>query len=188
MCPCCLADLVPKCGSIITWHWAHKVDDCDSWYETESEWHIGWKNKFPEEWQETVIGCHRADVKTPKLVVELQASAISAEEIQEREMHYRNMVWLLKGEDFKDNMWFRFRGNFWSFRWKWPRKTWWSARMPIVIDTGDGEESGTRLFLVRKLHGNLPCGGWGDFITEDEFLTRCGLHTACNPVRESVQA
>ena len=197
-CPCCRGDVLAKCGSIVTWHWAHKADDCDTWHEPESEWHIGWKRRFPEDWQEVVVGNHRADVKTPKLVVELQASSISAETIQEREQHYRNMVWLLRGEDFKDNLSIRNpvgkcsqcgtreeiyadldgcwkcggsiqpREGYITFRWRWPRKSWWSAQMPVVIDTGDG------LLLVKKLHANTPCGGWGVWITETEFLTRCG--------------
>lgn len=168
-CPCCRGDVMAKCGSIVVWHWAHKADDCDPWHEPESEWHIRWKRRFPDDWQEVVIGNHRADVKTPKLVVELQASSISAEEIKEREQHYRNMVWLLRGDDFKDNLWLRQRAGFMSFRWRWPRKSWWSAQMPVVIDTGDG------LLLVKKLHANTPCGGWGVWITETEFLTRCGM-------------
>lgn len=198
-CPCCQSSVMAKCGSIVAWHWAHKADDCDPWHEPESEWHIGWKRKFPSEWQEVVIGNHRADVKTPKLVVELQASSISSEEIQERERHYRNMVWMLRGADFKDNLHIRKpagicsqcgkreqplyspikcwkcggminpRDGFVTFSWRWPRKSWWSARMPMVIDTGDG------LLHVKKLHQNTPCGGWGVWITEAEFLTRCGM-------------
>lgn len=168
-CPCCCSKVIAKCGSIVTWHWAHEVNDCDPWHESESAWHIRWKRRFPADWQEVVIGNHRADVKTPKLVVELQASNISAEEIQERERYYRNLVWLLRGEDFQDNLKLRERNDFLTFRWKWPRKSWWSAQMPIVIDTDEG------LLLVKKLHANMPCGGWGIWITETEFLTRCGL-------------
>lgn len=168
-CPCCRSDVLAKCGSIVTWHWAHKVDDCDSWYEPESEWHIGWKQRFPDDWQEVVIRNHRADIKTPKLVVELQATSISAEEIKARERHYKNMVWLLRGEDFKANLSLRQRDGFMSFRWRWPRKSWWSAQMPVVIDTGE------RLLHVKKLYANTPCGGWGVWITETEFLRRCGM-------------
>ncbi len=37
----CSGDLISKCGSINTWHWAHKnVSDCDDWREGETEWHI----------------------------------------------------------------------------------------------------------------------------------------------------
>jgi competence protein CoiA len=168
-CPGCRGEVLAKCGSIVVWHWAHLADDCDTWNEPESAWHLGWKQRFPDDWQEVVLGNHRADVKTPKLVVELQASSISPEEIQARERHYRNMVWLLRGGDFEDNLCIRQRDGYLSFRWKWPRKSWWSAKMPIVIDTRAG------LLYVRKLHHETPCGGWGIWISENEFLGRCGL-------------
>lgn len=74
-CPCCNCVLVAKCGSIVSWHWAHMTKDCDPWYEPESEWHIHWKQKFPDKWQEVVIGSHRADLRTPTTVIELQASS-----------------------------------------------------------------------------------------------------------------
>jgi hypothetical protein len=170
-CPSCGGGVVAKCGSIVAWHWAHESADCDPWNEPESDWHVEWKRKFPDDWQEVVIGSHRADVKTPKLVVEFQASSISAEEIQQREQHYGNMVWLLRGEDFRKNLRFRKRDGFYTFRWMWPRKSWFAARMPIVIALG-GEEP---LFHVKKLHDGVPCGGWGCEMTEVEFLRRCGL-------------
>lgn len=168
ICPCCKGEVMAKCGEIVSWHWAHKADDCDQWHEPESEWHLAWKRKFPAEWQEIVIGNHRADVKTPKLVVELQASCISADEIREREAHYKNMVWLLRGDDFRDNLSLRKREGYLSFRWRWPRKSWWAASAPIVIDLTYG------LLHVKKLHAHTPCGGWANEITLHEFMTRCG--------------
>ena len=84
-CPVCGDDVVSKCGQVKVWHWAHKSADCDHWSEPESEWHKNWKNKFPIQWQEVVIGKHRADIKTPSKVIEIQASSISSSEIIERE-------------------------------------------------------------------------------------------------------
>ena len=159
-----------KCGPLVAWHWAHETKDCDPWYEPESEWHLQWKGRFPPDWQEVSVGGHRADVRTPTLVVELQASAISAEDISAREAHYGNMIWLLRGEDFKDNLRLRKRDGYMTFRWLWPRKTWWCARKPLLVDMGDG-----RLFLVKKLHPKTPCGGWGVWVTEAEFFKWCGL-------------
>jgi competence protein CoiA len=167
-CPCCGGAVIAKCGSIVIWHWAHEAAECDPWYEPESEWHISWKKRFPPAWQEVVVGNHRADIRTPKLVVELQSTGISPEEITERETHYRNMVWLVRGHDFADNISLRQRDGYLSFRWRWPRKSWWAARMPIVIDLPD------RMIHVRKLHNNTPCGGWADEITEEQFMMRCG--------------
>lgn len=99
-CPCCGGEVLSKCGRLVTWHWAHKAKDCDPWSEPESEWHKGWKNRFPKEWQERVIGNHRADVLTPKGVIEFQNSQISGTEIAEREKFYGKMVWLINAADF----------------------------------------------------------------------------------------
>lgn len=97
-CPHCGDEVIAKCGSTKTWHWAHRQRDCDSWSEGESEWHRSWKALFPEAWQEVTIGEHRADVLTPFGVIELQNSPISAETIQEREAFYGRMIWVVNAE------------------------------------------------------------------------------------------
>ncbi len=94
-CPSCCGELVAKCGEHVAWHWAHKSRDCDPWSEPESKWHVEWKRRFPDHWQEVVVGSHRADVQTPHGVIEFQKSAISSAEIREREGFYRRMVWVL---------------------------------------------------------------------------------------------
>jgi hypothetical protein len=99
-CPACGGEVVPKCGEIVEWHWAHKARDCDSWGEPESQWHLGWKARFPAEWQEVVMGPHRADVRTPRGVIEFQKSAISAAEIREREQFYGKMIWVVDASGF----------------------------------------------------------------------------------------
>ena len=99
-CPSCGASLIPKCGSIVSWHWAHKSCDCDKWSEPESEWHIGWKRQFPSDWHELVMGPHRADVGTERGVIEIQRSSISSEEIQEREEFYKRMIWVVWAGDW----------------------------------------------------------------------------------------
>jgi competence protein CoiA len=174
VCPCCKGTVLAKCGSIVTWHWAHEAAECDPWYEPESEWHIKWKRRFPVEWQEIVVGRHRADVKTPRLVVELQSSCISAEEIKERERYYRDMVWLLRGADFADNLSLRQRDGYLTFRWRWPRKSWWAATMPLIIDLPGS------MIEVRKLYNAVPCGGWAKELTEEQFMARCGATTENN--------
>ena len=55
-CPSCEAPLIPKCGELVSHHWAHQAEhDCDSWAEPESEWHRSWKARFPIDWAEVVI-------------------------------------------------------------------------------------------------------------------------------------
>ena len=96
-CPICDEILVPKCGDIKVWHWSHKSNsECDPWSEGETEWHRRWKAGLRPQFQEVRIGNHRADIVGNKgIVIELQHSPISPNEIQEREMFYKNMVWFL---------------------------------------------------------------------------------------------
>jgi len=94
-CPCCGGEVIAKCGSLISWHWSHVKKDCDLWYEPESDWHRNWKKHFPESWQEVTIGEHRADVRSPEIVVEFQRSHIAVKDIEERERFYGDMIWVL---------------------------------------------------------------------------------------------
>jgi competence protein CoiA len=166
-CPGCRLPVIAKCGDILAWHWAHAVgDDCDPWHEPETRWHLDWKQRFPAAWQETVIGRHRADVRTPSgLVLEFQNSAISTAEIEERERFYGRMLWVVNARPFADNVRLRDREGYHSFRWLWPRKSLWHARRPLYFDLGDD-----RLFRVKKVHHGVPCGGWGVVGTVDRFV------------------
>lgn len=180
VCPQCHKAVKPKCGAIVSWHWAHLANDCDPWAEPESEWHINWKNVFPSDWQEVVIGAHRADVKTPRIVVEFQSSSISQGTIIERESHYGDMVWVVNASKFWDNLRMRNKGEIVTFRWLRPRLSWLAAKKPLFLDPGGG-----RLLLrIGKLYPPepaeygfyaKPCAGWGRFITEAQFLAGCGL-------------
>lgn len=109
-CPSCGEQTRSKCGKIIMWHWAHvSTKHCDSWWESESQWHKEWKGQFPEDFQEVIHHDeitgekHIADIKTDKgLVIELQHSAISIDELRSRESFYKHMIWLVDGRSFKD--------------------------------------------------------------------------------------
>lgn len=103
ICPLCKSDVIPKCGEIKTWHWAHKsLTECDSWGEPESEWHYSWKKLFGLENTEITVKrgevLHRADVKIGNKIIELQHSHLPPSEVREREQFYENMVWILDGE------------------------------------------------------------------------------------------
>ena len=109
ICEICHSDTVAKCGEKIMWHWAHKSkQSCDPWWENETEWHRKWKAEFPEQYREVTFECadtgerHRADIVTDKgMVVEIQNSPISLEELRSREAFYENLVWVVNGEKFK---------------------------------------------------------------------------------------
>jgi hypothetical protein len=55
-CPHCKAEVIPKCGEVKTWHWAHRdVEDCDRWGEPETKWHQFWKERVPSARAEVTI-------------------------------------------------------------------------------------------------------------------------------------
>lgn len=166
-CPCCRELLIPKCGEINVWHWAHQSNmDCDSWYEGETYWHRDWKELVPLEQREVTIGSHRADiVGKDGLIIELQHTCIAPDVIWERERFYQAMIWLFDVADCLDHFDFRDKGNYWTFRWKWPRLHIAYTTCPTYLDLGDG-----RLFDLRKMYSETPCGGWGYFTTRAAFI------------------
>ncbi|TAU37640.1 hypothetical protein ELI43_34060 [Rhizobium leguminosarum] len=110
-CAGCGSPMIPKCGVKRLHHWAHaRTAVCDRWWERETEWHRGWKNLFPTEWQEirrvAIDGeVHIADVKTASsTVIEFQHSAIIPEERASREAFYGSMVWIVNGNRLKRDL------------------------------------------------------------------------------------
>ncbi len=86
----------------------HLIEDvkgthtCDDWWEPETEWHRGWKNQFPESWQEVHHKAadgerHVADVKTELGYIEFQHSPLKPDERRSREDFYPNLVWVVDG-------------------------------------------------------------------------------------------
>ena len=106
-CPVCGSDMISKCGGYVRWHWAHKRRfDCNPWSEAETDWHLMWKDGFPSDCQEIVQidrstgEKHIADVKTPgEVVVEVQHSPISEDELRSREDFYGDMIWIVDARD-----------------------------------------------------------------------------------------
>jgi len=135
-CPICNSEVRAKCGKINVWHWSHlNKEDCDDWYEPESEWHKKWKEEFPMECQEFTMGKHRADIRTKnRWIIELQNSRISSEKIIEREIYYRRMIWLLNGGTLLKGIRIKQNKKTITFRWKNPSKTWWASKKEIYVD------------------------------------------------------
>ncbi|WP_366140616.1 competence protein CoiA family protein [uncultured Tateyamaria sp.] len=107
-CPGCKSPLVAKCGTRKVWHWAHHGKrHCDNWWEPETQWHRSWKDRFPKNWQEYPLrsnegDLHFADVRTPSgLIIEIQHSHISDQEIRVREKFYGDLVWVVDGTRLK---------------------------------------------------------------------------------------
>lgn len=164
-CPGCGSEVLAKCGSIVVNHWAHVAADCDNWSEPETPWHREWKEDAPS--VEVWMPPHRADVVSATgRVIELQHSAISSEEIARREAHYGNMLWLFDARAWKFEVRRSRNGAYNTFRWKHPHKTLWSARRPLFFDLG------YKVFEVRKLYPETPCGGWGYVWWRSDFHRR----------------
>ena len=109
-CPLCEEIVYSKCGEVKVWHWSHyKDEDCDSWYEPETEWHKNWKLIFGKDNCEIIISKdgvrHIADIQTSdNVIIELQNSAIQKPIIRKREIFYaERMIWIVNGKHFKKN-------------------------------------------------------------------------------------
>lgn len=96
VCPSCGEIVIAKCGPLVTHHWAHNAgSECDPWAEKIGHWHLSWQKLIDVESVEVVRAPHRADiVGNDDVVIELQHSPISAEDIAGRERFYGDMVWL----------------------------------------------------------------------------------------------
>lgn len=176
-CPICCEDVIPKCGKIKVWHWAHKnKSDCDSWYEPESQWHKDWKNKYPKELQEFTMGCHRADIRTRgRWVIELQNSTISQQDIIDRELYYNKMVWLINGGNLCKGLRLRNKNNKITFRWKNPAKSWWKSNKEIYIDLSEIVSKMKKLVNGYEHEGKKHLSTYYEYETY-EYYTEDGEH------------
>lgn len=190
-CPLCDGPVVPKCGEVNVWHWAHRTADCDPWAEPISQWHLSWQELAPKERREVIIGNHRADIVTPRgIVVEIQRSHLSTEQIAEREAHYGSMVWIFDATSAATQPYGCHCANtspacrksgcqarrldirtptqhteptYRTFRWKHARRSIGACRKPVFLDLGDD-----LLLLGRIYIGDGPVGGWGHIWTRDQ--------------------
>ena len=115
ICPACGGPVLAKCGEKKAHHWAHKRQCSDTWATgKETDWHLDWKNCFPEAWQERILKDtqsgekHIADILTEhNLVLEFQHSPIDPEERRAREYFYsqdgRRMAWVVDIREKKND-------------------------------------------------------------------------------------
>jgi competence protein CoiA len=163
ICQVCGGEVIPKCGAIKDWHWAHKsLAECDSFSDGETEWHRRMKSKFPESMREVVIikdGVkHRADILYNGVTIEFQNSSISVEDILAREEFYGNMIWVLNYNGKEDLIDIRRRTSFnvdkpgstiyYTVHWKHMKKTFFNSNKPIYLQ-GEFITDGVRTPLVR---------------------------------------
>lgn len=177
VCADCGAQMTPKCGVRLLkqWHWAHPPGcECDSWSEPTCAWHLSWQQPLLPEHVEVSIPPHRADiVGTGGVVIELQHSPISVEEIEERERFYGNMIWL-----FDATYRFRFVGSrdvaFFTFG---RTKHIDQCEKPVFLDFGKA------IVQVERFTNVFPgCSGVGRALDRDcfvaEYLSGCVRHGA----------
>jgi len=162
-CPLCKERVTPKCGEIVSHHFAHQCrEDCDPWSEGETEWHRRWKMLVPVEQREVVIGNHRADMVTETAIWELQHSSISPAEIRAREQHYGpRLVWVFDCTEAYREGRLDLRcpdagKNYRTFRWYHARKSIAACRRRVYLDLGDG-----LLLRLGRMYPHAPTGGWG---------------------------
>ena len=165
VCPGCGGSVVPKCGKVKIWHWAHRNQSCD-WCAGETDWHRQWKLQFPPDCVEVRIGDHRADAVDPQgRVWEFQSKTLSLEEIQKREATYSKLVWVWKAEGVHERLELQHTesktiklagvlfddAKHQTLIWQRPRERIGFCQKTVLLDFG---EESDLLFLISK-------SGWG---------------------------
>lgn len=92
LCPECNELVLPKCGSINIWHWAHKANSICRYGKGVGEWHLGLQNFALDHGADVEVPfknkageiVRRADIVFGNRVIEIQHSNISQAEIQDR--------------------------------------------------------------------------------------------------------
>ena len=112
----CGKEVISKCGTIVSHHFAHVADsDCGSQYhDHKTEWHQSWQHSvipaLPGKNVEVTIekdtAIKRADlISNSGFIIEFQHSPLSIIERQEREKHYGNMLWVIHTTKENSNTW-----------------------------------------------------------------------------------
>lgn len=135
-CPVCNGQVIVKNqGKIKSSHFAHRDSyTCtDTWHYDMSEWHMNMQSYFDEQYREVVCTAngktHRADILRDGVVIELQHSAISAEEYCDRNEFYHTLgykvVWVFDvSEEFHNGTLYYEDTNDGrnQMRWKYPKQ------------------------------------------------------------------
>ena len=100
ICPECKESLIPKCGDIKIWHWAHKHES-NCWYSSHpmTLFHLAWQDLALKQGYDVEVNfknddgkiIHRADILTKNnRIVEIQHSDISSKEMIKRSEFYKS--------------------------------------------------------------------------------------------------
>ena len=110
-CPGCGEEVISRCGEVYAHHWAHRGEsNCK--HEPITRWHLMWQDCYPSRQREVIYKdirpegekIHKADIVTSdNIVLEVQHSPISKEDIESRERCYGDMVWIMDSENYTVN-------------------------------------------------------------------------------------
>lgn len=141
ICPCCEEEVIPKCGDVKIWHFAHKkASDCPN--TGKGDWHYWWQDQFDDDYVEVRVEkgnrIRIADVLLPSgKVLEFQDSSISADVINQRERFYGadNLVWIFNFTNKLSNLKFYKSGNGRVLiEWKYPRHIITNCKAKVMLN------------------------------------------------------
>lgn len=104
-CPGCGGVVIAKCGDYKQNHWAHLNTTSYCKYKPMSDFHLMVQSLFHESFLEKISidsngEKHIADIEINGLILEVQNSPIDYDEVQKRNLHHKNVVWVLNWETF----------------------------------------------------------------------------------------
>lgn len=188
-CPFCFETVVACTGLIVPHYWRHEAKSKSNClaenYESETEWHFTFKGLFDKESVEVRIvkgGIARiADVSLPNgMVLEIQKSSITAEEIKKRNKFYKNIVWLFDGSGAAAAG--RIDYGYGKYSWIDPIKTvryGGESGQPVFVDIGIDKEIGKTIILeiediwYSKMTKQVEDEKYGSFRNRNFFKGKC---------------
>jgi len=174
--------MLAKCGSLITWHWAHAPDAaCDPWRTGETRWHLALKERFLNSGAGVEVPItrngerHIADVVTPDgTIIELAHSYPPGNQIAVREAFYGRMAWVYDADRFTERVDIYRKSGELRFRWRQPVKSMTLHRRPVYWH-GQERNGVWRLCWIRRYpdeeghhrtYGRLePAGDTDEFVS-----------------------
>ncbi len=110
-CPGCGEVVISRCGEYKENHWAHKKDSSSCKYKPMSDFHLMVQSLFDDDCLEKISTDyngekHIADIVVNGLVLEVQNSPIKLDEIRKRNLHHKNIVWVLNWDTIFGNSFF----------------------------------------------------------------------------------
>ena len=173
-CRFCNSTLIAKKGNIKVHHFSHcNNSNCDVWYHSDekSHWHVMWQNICKKKYIENIIDVnnvkHIADIYNKnKTIIEIQKSYINKNDIVDREIFYKNMIWIINLKDL--NSCVHFSGNNFIIL-KTTKRFFTFMQKPLFFDTRYG--------LLKRLcefdNGYNIC----EFVSMAAFLNKyfCGI-------------